>query len=66
MESTTTWELCGGDEFTMDDKMLMELLALGIDAKMSVSLGHKFQEPFLRLNRTNSLDPAKQANSGAE
>eukprot|EP00913_Durusdinium_trenchii_P025320 g23770.t1 len=25
-----------GDEFTMDDKMLMELLALGIDAKMSV------------------------------
>ena len=29
----------GGDEFTMDDKMLMELLALGIDAKMSVSLG---------------------------
>eukprot|EP00437_Effrenium_voratum_P008169 CAMPEP_0181433088 /NCGR_PEP_ID=MMETSP1110-20121109/19108_1 /TAXON_ID=174948 /ORGANISM="Symbiodinium sp., Strain CCMP421" /LENGTH=402 /DNA_ID=CAMNT_0023556523 /DNA_START=78 /DNA_END=1286 /DNA_ORIENTATION=+ len=25
-----------GDEFTMDDHMLMELLALGIDAKMSV------------------------------
>ena len=25
-----------GDEFTMDDKMLMELLALGIDAKMCV------------------------------
>ena len=28
----------------MDDRMLMELLALGIDAKMSVSLG-VFSEP---------------------
>ena len=28
-----------GDEFSMDDQMLMELLALGIDAKMSVSPG---------------------------
>ena len=30
--------LTAGDEFTMDDQMLMELLALGIDAKMSVRL----------------------------
>ncbi|CAJ1419695.1 unnamed protein product [Effrenium voratum] len=33
-----------GDEFTMDDQMLMELLALGIDAKMSVLANDAYEK----------------------
>jgi hypothetical protein len=35
----------------MDDRMLMELLALGIDAKMSVSLGFVMDHGLLNILR---------------
>ena len=47
-----------GDEFTMDDHMLMELLALGIDAKMSVPPdesygGQMHGKPFRRFPKAS-------------